>query len=64
MNPRAKAIEAHEQSGFLFKRHGANHDIYFNAKSGCMISLKRHDFDESDLRYIRKEIKSSERARG
>ena len=39
------------------KRHGANHDIYFNAEKRRAIPLKRHDFDENDLRYIVKEIR-------
>ena len=61
MKPRAQAIADLEASGYSFKRHGANHDIWFNPQLGAMISLKRHDFDESDLRYIRKEINQNER---
>lgn len=64
MKPRDKAIDELKQSGYGFKRHGANHDVYYNAQLGRMITLKRHDFDESDLRYIRKEIKQNERERG
>lgn len=63
MKPRDKAIEELKTAGFEFKRHGANHDIYFNSKIGCLIPLKRHDFDESDLRYIKKEIKKCESER-
>ncbi len=50
------SLQALEEAGYIFKRHGANHDIYFNAQKGVMIPLKRHDFDEDDLRYIEKEI--------
>lgn len=64
MKPRAKAVSELETSGYTFKRHGANHDIYYNPNIGCIIPLKRHDFDESDLRYILKEIKKNERGRG
>ena len=64
MKPRAKAIEALIQGGYSLKRHGANHDIYYNPNIGCIIPLKRHDFDESDLRYIQKEIKSNAKGRG
>lgn len=58
MNARMRAVKELEDAGYAFARHGANHDIYFNAKTKTMISLKRHDFDEGDLRYIRKEIKA------
>lgn len=61
MKPHEQAAKELEHNGYAFKRHGANHDIYFNPQIGAMISLKRHDFDESDLRYILKEIKSNAR---
>lgn len=64
MKPRAQAVTDLENSGYGLKRHGANHDIFYNPELGAMISLKRHDFDEDDLRYIRKEIKQNERRRG
>lgn len=64
MKPRAKAVGELESSGYSFKRHGANHDIYYNPELGCIIPLKRHDFDENDLRYIQNEIKKNTRDRG
>lgn len=64
MKPRTQAVEDLENGGYIFKRHGANHDIFFNAELGVIIPLKRHDFDESDLRYIRKEIEQNKRGRG
>lgn len=57
MNARARTIKELEQAGFIFVRHGANHDIYYNAEAGVMIPVKRHDFDEDDMRYILKEAK-------
>lgn len=60
MTARKQAIQELENSGYQLKRHGANHDIYFNPSAGKIIPLKRHDFDESDLRYIRKEIRQSQ----
>lgn len=57
MNAHKKAEKALEEAGYVFKRHGANHDIYFNAQKAVMIPLKRHDFDEGDLRYIKDEIR-------
>ncbi|WP_027729351.1 hypothetical protein [Treponema sp. C6A8] len=61
MNARKKAEKALKAAGYEFRRHGANHDIFFNSKRGVMISLKRHDFDEDDLRYIEKEIEQGEK---
>lgn len=63
MKPHAQAVADLEASGYVFRRHGGNHDIFFNPQLGAMISLKRHDFDESDLRYIRKEIRQNEQRR-
>lgn len=57
MNARKKAVKELEENGYFFKRAGANHDIFFNAELRRSIPLKRHDFDESDFRYIQKEIK-------
>ena len=64
MKPRAKAVEELEANGYTMKRHGTNHDIFYNPKLGCIIPLKRHDFDEDDLLYIKKEIKHNKRGRG
>lgn len=64
MTPRTKAVSELEANGYRFKRHGANHDIFCNSEIGCIIPLKRHDFDEKDLQYIRKEIKQNQRERG
>lgn len=64
MHPRKQAINDLTDEGYTFKRSGGNHDIYYNEELGCIIPLKRHDFDEDDLRYIRKEIKQNERKRG
>ena len=63
MNPRDTAIVELDSGGYLLKRRGANHDIYFNPQTGTIIPLKRHDFDEDDLRYIRKEIKQQRRGK-
>lgn len=56
MHPRKQAVQALRNSGYYFHREGANHEIYKNAKTGAIIPLKRHDFNENDLRYILKEI--------
>lgn len=57
MNPRKEAISLLEQDGFLFARHGAGHDIYFHPGKKITIPVKRHDFDEDDMRYILKEAR-------
>ena len=64
MSPLKKAKEALKQAGYEVKRQDGKHDIYFNPKLKCMIPLKRHDFNDNDLDYIRKEIKQNERRRG
>ncbi len=64
MKPRDKAIADLNGSGYFLKRNGANHDIYYNKQTRSIIPLKRHDFNENDLRYIRKEIKHNQEGRG
>ena len=44
-----------EKNGFIFKRHGASHDLYFQPNTKQTIPVKRHDFNEDDMRYIFKE---------
>ena len=55
MNPRQIAIKKLKEGGYELKRNGANHDIYFSSETKKTIPVKRHDFDEDDLRYILKE---------
>lgn len=55
MNPRKITIKTLETNGFNFKRHGANHDLYFNPETKQTIPVKRHDFNENDMKYIFKE---------
>lgn len=54
MKPRDKAVKTLEQSGYYLKRIGANHDIFYSEQAKSIIPLKRHDFDEDDLRYIKR----------
>lgn len=62
MNPRKIAIQEIEEKGFYFLRHGANHDIYRSDSLNYNLTVKRHDFDEDDLRYLRKEIAKKEQS--
>lgn len=64
MSPRKMAIKDLNAAGYTFKRAGANHDIYYNAETGTIIPLKRHDFNDNDRKYIQKEIKKAEKKRG
>ncbi len=55
MNPQKETIKILKANGYILKRHGANHDLYFNPQSKKTIPVKRHDFNENDMRYILKE---------
>ena len=55
MNPRKITIKALESNGYALKRHGAKHDLYFNSETKITIPVKRHDFNENDMKYIFKE---------
>ena len=61
MTPRDKAIDELRKEGYRFERHGTNHDIYYNPELKCSIPVKRHQFTENTLRYIRKEMKQNRR---
>lgn len=55
MNPRKITIKELENNNFILKRHGANHDLYFNPETKQTIPVKRHDFNENNMEYIFKE---------
>lgn len=57
MNPRKETITLLGENGFVLARHGSNHDIFFNPQTKLTVPVKRHDFDEDDMRYILKEAK-------
>ena len=59
MNPRKETVALLGEHGFILARHGSNHDIFFNPTTKVTIPVKRHDFDEDDMRYILKEAKIS-----
>jgi hypothetical protein len=64
MKPRSIAVHELNQNGYYLKRNGANHDIFYNEETHSIIPLKRHDFNENDLRYIRKEINQNQKMQG
>lgn len=61
MDPHKIAERELKNSGYRFARRGGNHDIYKNDE-GHMIPLKRHDFNDNDLKYILKEIEMNRRS--
>lgn len=63
MTPLDKAKKELKNANYHLGRHGRNHDIYVNEELHRSIPLKRHSFDDDDLRYIRKEIKDGQRGR-
>ena len=63
MHPRKQAILELKENGYHLHRQGANHEVYKNDTTGEIIPLKRSGFDESCLRYIRKEIKDKKEGR-
>lgn len=56
MNPRKIAEAELRAAGFYLDRHGANHDVWRNDSLRVSLPLPRHNFGESTLRYIRREI--------
>lgn len=59
MIPHDKAVKDLKAAGYECIRCGG-HDQYRNPVLRKTIPLKRHDFDEADLRYIQKEIKHNQ----
>ncbi len=64
MTPRDKAIRELKAAGYTTLIHGKRHDQYVNEETRQKIPLKRHDFDDDDLRYILKEIKLNQQRWG
>ena len=64
MSPRKQTIKILTEHGYIFVRSGSNHDIYFNPDTKTTIPVKRHDFDENDMRYILKEAKINHQQTG
>ena len=63
MSPHKQAQQDLKRAGYIIKRDDAKHIIYYHPELKVIIPLKRHDFNDNDLKYIRKEIKQNERRR-
>lgn len=57
MSPHKQTIKLLVKNGFILARHGKNHDIYYKSDTKVTIPVKRHDFNENDMKYILKEAK-------
>lgn len=55
MSPRKETIRLLLKNSYVLKRSGGNHDIYYSSVAHKTIPVKRHDFNENDMRYILKE---------
>ena len=64
MSPHKQAENDLIAAGYIIKRKDNGHVIWFHPELKATIPLKRHDFNDNDLKYIRKEIKQNERRRG
>ena len=64
MSPHKQAQKELLEAGYVIKRNDNSHVIYYHPVLKATIPLKRHDFNDNDLKYIRKEIKQNERRRG
>ena len=64
MTPRDKALREFKENGYYLKRKGTNHDIFYNPELKSTIPLKRHGFNDNDLKYIKKEIQQLRSGRG
>lgn len=60
MKPRDLTIKDLKEAGYTQVIHGSKHDRYKNPATGKAITLKRHDFNENDRKYILKEIKNNQ----
>lgn len=59
MHPHKIAENELKEAGYDVKRITGGHAIYFNPETKTTIVLKTHDFNDNDLKYIRKEIKQA-----
>ncbi len=65
MNPKAEAIEALEENGYRFLRHGHDHDMYYNPELNSRIPVSRGTkFDNTDRDRIKQEIRQAKRRKG
>lgn len=52
MTPLQKTIRILKENGYVKHREGKKHTIFRNPETKRSIPVKRHDFDEDDMRYI------------
>ena len=65
MNPKGEAIEALNENGYKFLRHGHDHDLYWNEDLKSRIPVSRGTkFDKKDRDRILQEIKRAKQGKG
>lgn len=60
MTPRAQTVKDLKAAGYTEIIHGGKHDRFKNPQTGKCITIKRHDFNENDRKYILRELKLKE----
>ena len=58
MTPRAQTVKDLKAAGYTEIIHGG--DRFKNPQTGKCITVKRHDFNENDRKYILRELKQKE----
>ena len=65
MNPKGEALEALNENGYEFLRHGHDHDLYWNKELNSRIPVSRGTgFSKKDRDRILQEIRQAKRRKG
>ena len=56
MTPYQETLKILKEYGYIKAREGKKHTIFYNSETKKTIPVKRHDFNENDMKYILKEI--------
>lgn len=64
MHPLKIATQEAKAAGYVIKRKSGGHFIYFHPETKALLPIKQHDFNDNDLKYIRKEIAQNEKRKG
>ena len=59
MSPLQTAKRDLKTAEFVIKRKDGKHEIYYHAAANVTIPVKRHDFNDNDLKNLRKQIRKA-----
>ena len=59
MSPLQTAKRDLKAAGFVKERNNGKHEIYYHAATNVTIPVKRHDFNDNDLKNLRKQIRKA-----